>query len=201
VTDRLQPSPAELGDGYLRYRDTPDGVSPMAIPGTPGGIYTNTGIEHDEAGDPGYTAELATRMKAKRYRKMNALVRQHADRLVRLWGDEGEVDIGIIAFGSTEGVIREATERAQADGLRVAHLHLRLVAPFPKGPVETLAARSTTVLVPELNWSGQLANWIRVNTDVRVVSFHKDDGLPFRPSEVYAQIRALADRAVQERAD
>ncbi len=196
LTSRLTPTEEELATGYLRYRETPDGISPMAIPGTPGGVYTSTGIEHDETGDPGYTAELAARMKAKRFRKMDALAAKHARRLVRVWGDDGDVDVGIVAFGSTEGVIREATETARAEGVRVAHLHLRLVQPFPLEPVLEFAKRCKTILVPELNWSGQLANWIRVNTDLRFATHHKDDGIPFLPSEILAQIRKLADQTI-----
>ena len=37
---------------YKRYRDTASGVSPMAIPGTPGVAYTADGLEHTEAGIP-----------------------------------------------------------------------------------------------------------------------------------------------------
>ena len=37
---------------YKRYRDTDSGVSPMAIPGTPGTVYTADGLEHTEAGIP-----------------------------------------------------------------------------------------------------------------------------------------------------
>jgi 2-oxoglutarate ferredoxin oxidoreductase subunit alpha len=37
---------------YKRYRDTPSGISPMAIPGTPGVVYTADGLEHTEAGIP-----------------------------------------------------------------------------------------------------------------------------------------------------
>ena len=35
---------------YKRYRDTHSGVSPMAIPGTPGVAYTADGLEHGERG-------------------------------------------------------------------------------------------------------------------------------------------------------
>ncbi len=192
-TDRRTPGEEELAAGYLRYRDTADGISSMAIPGTPNGVYTSTGIEHDESGDPGYTPEIATRMKAKRFRKMDALLAKHAHRLVRRWGDNGNVDVGIIAFGSTEGVIREATETARADGIKVAHLHLRLLHPFPRDPVLQFAQRCRTILVPEVNWSGQLANWLCVNTDLRFARCHKDDGIPFLPSEILAEIRRLAD--------
>ena len=37
---------------YKRYRDTDSGISPMAIPGTPGVVYTADGLEHTEAGIP-----------------------------------------------------------------------------------------------------------------------------------------------------
>jgi 2-oxoglutarate ferredoxin oxidoreductase subunit alpha len=189
---RLAPSADDLAAGYKRYADTTDGISPMAVPGTEGGVYTSTGIEHDEMGDPGYTAELAARMKSKRFRKMEALVRAHGRRLTRAWGDAGPVDVGVIAFGSTEGVIREATALARADGLKVAHLHLRLLHPFPTDVVEEFAQRCGRVLVVELNWSGQLADLMRVHTDVAAVRHHRDDGVPFLPSEILDRIRQAA---------
>ena len=37
---------------YKRYRDTESGVSPMAIPGTPGVVYTADGLEHTEGAIP-----------------------------------------------------------------------------------------------------------------------------------------------------
>src|SRR5262249_52815136 len=38
--------------GFLRYAPTPTGVSPMSLPGMPGGQYTATGLEHNETGRP-----------------------------------------------------------------------------------------------------------------------------------------------------
>jgi 2-oxoglutarate/2-oxoacid ferredoxin oxidoreductase subunit alpha len=38
--------------GYRRYALTPDGVSPMALPGTAGVTYTADGLEHGERGTP-----------------------------------------------------------------------------------------------------------------------------------------------------
>lgn len=192
VVDRAQPAEADIADGYHRYRETQTGVSPMAIPGAPGGIYTSTGIEHDESGDPGYTPELAMRMKAKRFRKLDSLRNDRPCRFSREWGDAGEVEVGIIAFGSTEGVIREATERVRAEGYKVAHLHLRLLNPLPVDDVEAFAKRCRRILVPELNFTGQFAGWLRVNTDIKFHAFHKDEGIPFVPNELYHQITKLA---------
>ncbi len=112
---------------------------------------------------------------------------------MREWGDPGDVEVGIIAFGSTEGVIREATERARAEGYKVAHLHLRLLNPLPHEQVMAFAKRSRHILVPELNYTGQLARWIRIETCLNVHPFHKDEGIPFVPNEIYRQITALAE--------
>lgn len=194
VVNRLTPTPEEREAGYERYKDTDTGVSAMALPGMPGGIYTNTGIEHDESGDPGYTPALAMKMKRKRYRKLDTLLREHGHEYVKVWGDEGEVELGIIAFGSTEGVIREATDRARAEGYKIAHLHVRLINPLPVNNINAFAARCKTILVPELNFTGQFAGWLRVNTDIKFETYHKDEGVPFVPNELYQQITALAGR-------
>ena len=37
---------------FKRYRNTESGVSPMAIPGTPGIVYTADGLEKKEGGIP-----------------------------------------------------------------------------------------------------------------------------------------------------
>ena len=203
VVDRLKPTEENIGDkGYLRYEDTPSGISPMTTPGTAGTFYINTGIEHDESGDPGYTPALATQAKEKRFRKLETCNREQAARFVRYFRgtqqvspDEVEdVDVGIIAFGSTEGVIREAAQRALQEGFQVAHLHVRLLSPLPVEIIEAFAAKCKSVLVPELNFSGQFAALLRANTNVRPHAHHKDEGLPFVPNEIYQQITALASR-------
>ena len=42
--------PSEKLNGYKRYLDTVDGISPITKPGTPGGQYLSGGLEHDETG-------------------------------------------------------------------------------------------------------------------------------------------------------
>jgi 2-oxoglutarate ferredoxin oxidoreductase subunit alpha len=194
VVNRRMPTPNERELGYLRYEDTETGISAMAIPGMTKAAYTSTGIEHDEEGNPAYTPQNAVKMKRKRFRKFETLLRERADEFAREWGEPGEAEVGIIAFGSTEGVIREATERACAEGYKVAHLHLRLLNPLPVDPINAFAARCRSLLVAELNFSGQLANWLRVNTDLEFHAFHKDEGIPFIPNEIYQQIAMLAGK-------
>lgn len=194
LVKRLTPTDQERAEGYLRYKDTASGISPMSLPGMAHGAYVSTGIEHDEAGDPGYTPELARKMKQKRFRKMETLLRERGAEFARTWGDPGEVEVGVIAFGSTEDEVREAVERAQGDGHTVAHLHLRMLNPLPVEPIREFAARCRRILVPELNFTGQLTGWLRVHTDIPFHSYCKDDGVPFLCSELYRQIVLLAER-------
>jgi 2-oxoglutarate ferredoxin oxidoreductase subunit alpha len=197
VVEREAPAQQQIEEGYRRYLDTPSGVSPMSRPGTPGAAYTSTGIEHDETGDPGYTPQLAMQMKRKRFRKLETLRRERAADFVTTLGDEGEVDLGIIAFGSTEGVLREAADRARAEGFRIAHLHVRLLNPLPVDQINEFARRCRNLLVPELNFTGQFAGWLRVNTDLKFATYHKDEGVPFTPNELYHQIVAAAGSATE----
>ena len=65
---------------YLRYQITADGVSPMAIPGTPGGAYVATGLEHTQAANTSSDARNHAAMTEKRFRKMDGIVQQSAAR-------------------------------------------------------------------------------------------------------------------------
>ena len=55
---------------YKRYRNTESGVSPMAIPGTPGNVYTADGLEHSESGVPSSQAGDHKLQLDKRERKL-----------------------------------------------------------------------------------------------------------------------------------
>ena len=60
---------------YLRYSLTQDGVSAMAIPGTPGGAYVATGLEHTQAANTSSDARNHSAMTEKRFRKLDGVLR------------------------------------------------------------------------------------------------------------------------------
>jgi 2-oxoglutarate ferredoxin oxidoreductase subunit alpha len=172
---------AGLNGDYKRYELTEDSVSPMGIPGEEGGQYVATGIEHDELGHPAYTPENHLAMQAKRWGKLdplrNGLVRHE------LYGD-AQPDIAIIGFGSTYGAVREAVDLARAEGLSVGAFYPRVLGPFPAEQVTEFAARASRVLVPEVNFTGQLARLVRGECGLQVESHAKCDGLPFTAEDV-----------------
>ena len=171
---------------YKRYLDTTSGISPMAIPGTPGLVYTADGLEHNEAGTPSSQARDHHLQLDKRLRKL-------ADHdYGRWWADvEGSGTHAVITFGSTTGGVREALARLNADALGVRLLSLRLLAPLRCEQLATALEGVTEVLVVEQNHGGQLFNYLRAMADLpgRPRSFRRPGPLPLRPGEIAAAIR------------
>ncbi len=163
-------------DEYKRYEYTPDHVSPMGIPGEPNGMYVATGIEHDEYGHPAYTPEIHLGMGHKRWDKLEPLKttgRQAAH------GDAHPTDVAFIGFGSTFGPVREAIDRLLEQGLSVGSFYPRILMPFPADKVIDFVKDAKRVVVPEVNFTGQLARLIKAETGIELESVAKCDGLPF----------------------
>src|SRR5205823_15031076 len=90
---------AALGpDRYLRCQLTPDGVSPMAIPGTRGGAYVATGLEHTQAAKASSDARNHTATTEKRFRKLEGVLAKAPP--AHEYGDP-KAEIGFLTWGST----------------------------------------------------------------------------------------------------
>ncbi len=100
----------------------------------------------------------------------------------------------ILGWGSTYGAIRSAVERLQADGLSVAHAHLRHLNPFPRN-TEDVLHRYRRVLIPEVNL-GQLLLLVRGRFLVDAVGFDKVRGKPFRIAEIEQAARQVLEGGV-----
>ncbi len=177
------------GEGFRRYEVTPTGVSPMSQPGDDvAGAYIATGLEHNESSNPNFTPENRVKHCDKRFKKLETLVKNyHAP---ELQGD-GNADVGVISFGSTMGVSREAVALARAEGLKVKALHPRLIWPMQVEHIKAFAATCKTILVPECNAQGQLAELMRGVTGINPVSYRLYDGLPFSPQQLLAKIKEV----------
>ena len=170
---------------YKRYRDTPSGVSPMAIPGTPGVAYTADGLEHSELGVPSSQARDHALQLAKRERKLAS------HDYGRAWADvEGEGEAAVITFGSVTGTVREAIARAAAEGVALRLVALRLLAPALPEALAAALDGVRRVIVVEQNHGAQLYRWLRAMHDLpgRPASFHRAGPLPLRPAELTAAL-------------
>ncbi len=177
------------GEGvYKRYELTEDGISPMVDPGTPGGMHIATGLEHSETGAPSFKGEVHEAMLAKRFNKLKPLVDRYKPTEV---DGEGEADLGIIAWGSTIGVAREALARLRAEGYKVKGFYPKLMWPMPVAQYEAFAATCKKILVPEVNYQGQLSHFIRAETSIKPIPFTICGGLPFTPIQMIDKVKEI----------
>ncbi|MBM3236166.1 2-oxoacid:acceptor oxidoreductase subunit alpha [Candidatus Poribacteria bacterium] len=192
IIDRTIPD-KELLKHYQRYQITESGISPMAIPGMENGAYIAEGIEHDEANAPAYTPEVHSKMTQKRFKKLETLISsEYIDEFVREYGHEYP-EIGIISWGSSEGVIREAVSKAEIKGYKVAALHPKLLNPLPVKHIMEFVKLLKRIIVPEANYTGQFAALLRDKCGINPIQLNKDVGLPFTPSEILEKIEEVGE--------
>ena len=190
VVERSRPAPGDLA-GYERFRLTESGVSPMSAPGTPGGQYLASGIEHTEAGAPTASGAVHARMTEKRFRKMGAL---HDRRDLFERRGRRDAALGLVAWGSVAGVAHEAFERAEDDGLDVQLLVPRLLYPVAAEVYRDFFSRARAGLVVEQSFQGQLYRLLRMFVEVPegVRPFARPGANPIAAEEVVGRLRAAA---------
>jgi 2-oxoglutarate/2-oxoacid ferredoxin oxidoreductase subunit alpha len=182
--------PASESGLFKRYEVTEDGVSPRVVPGMKNGIHHVTGVEHNEVGRPSEAAANRQAQMDKRFRKLQNL---RVDKPITIDGNHETPDLLIIGMGSTRGAIDEAIVRMENDGLKVNHLHVRLLWPFPTEAVRPYVEKAKKVIVLENNATGQLANLVKLHVGMneKIQSVLKYDGNPFLPSIVYKECKEL----------
>ncbi|MFO7890019.1 MAG: 2-oxoacid:acceptor oxidoreductase subunit alpha [bacterium] len=190
VISRKEPTKAEL-QKYKRFKITDNGVSPIARPGTPGGQYLATGLEHDETGKADYSPKNHLMMSRKRFRKLEMLSRKFEQNPREFYGSK-ESKIGVIGWGSTEGAIREARYRAEEKGILIRHLHPKVISPLPERQVRIFLVGLKHVIVVEENYTGQFAHFIKAKFGVRPIEIHKCEGVPISSQEIFNGIKKVA---------
>jgi 2-oxoglutarate ferredoxin oxidoreductase subunit alpha len=189
VINRRLFEPNGHADGYLRYAPTDDGVSPMSLPGQPGGAYVATGLEHNETGRPRYDPATHRRMTEKRFRKIEraAADAPPADR----YGDP-TAEIGIVTWGSTAGVVVEAIDRARERGIRAEMVAPKLLRPLPDHQLADFMRSKRVILVPEVNYSGQFADLLTARYKREVIPVRVYAGQPFKVAEILQALEEVA---------
>ena len=176
---------------YLRYRNTPSGISPRAVPGVPGHIHVAATDEHDEDGtliSDEFTNPSKRRMMVeKRGRKMETVLAQLAPpKLAGL----ANAEVTLVGWGSTDGVIREAMEKLAGEGIAASHLQVKWLVPLHAEHLAKLLSARRRVIVVENNYSGQFARYLRSETGFAAQGhIRKYDGEPFRPHHIVEAVK------------
>lgn len=193
----------EVGtDGnFARYRIGNLPISPTAIPGTAGCEHMVTGMEHDEFGNFACDEATHTAMTVKRFQKLAAIGDDPLTQNSCVYFGDCKAEIGIVTWGSTAGPVEEAVRVAESMGIAVQAIVPRILNPLPHRELERFFGRVTRIIVPELNFTGQLASVLRSVYRVPTMSLAKIKGVPIEPREIVAKILEAAASLDTRRAE
>jgi 2-oxoglutarate ferredoxin oxidoreductase subunit alpha len=175
---------------YKRHKFTKDGVSPRAMPGMRGAIVRTSANEHDESGYTTDDPELTTKMADKRFKKLDALVKDLENYETTKFYGPREADATILGWGSTKGPIREAMKLLSKEGLKINYLQIVYLNPFPAANVQMILKSAKKTVVVENNKTSPLSALIKehllMTVDYKILKYN---GRPFNPRELSQRIK------------
>jgi len=171
--------------GFLPYDRDPETLARgWATPGHAGLEHRIGGLEKaDGTGHISYDSANHEKMVRLRAARIAGIAKDIPNAEVN-GPDTG--DLLIVGWGSTYGAMTAAVRAKQAQGKKVAHMHLRHLNPMPNNVGEVLK-RYKKVMVAELNL-GQLDMLLRSRFLINTVGYTKVQGRPFTQAELEAKI-------------
>jgi 2-oxoglutarate/2-oxoacid ferredoxin oxidoreductase subunit alpha len=195
VCQDITPDLTPVADYKPYDLSSPNGVTTRVVPGTrimSGRYPIAGGLEHDEYGHPTGSPKLHMEMTAKRRKKLQALAATLPT--PKVYGPP-EGNLLLVGWGSTQGPIREAVDRARAAGNSVSALHIKYLNPLPPG-LENIFSGFNAIRVVELNDEGlygygQLAGLLRARfCEPKIRGINKTDGLTWKVREILEHAQA-----------
>jgi 2-oxoglutarate ferredoxin oxidoreductase subunit alpha len=173
-------------ENFLPYSRELDTLArPWAVPGTPGLEHRIGGLEKQhETGNISYDPDNHALMTELRQKKVDAVADFIPD--TEVMGD-ADAKVCVLGWGSPYGPIASGLKRLRDDGLQVAHIHLRHLAPLPKD-LHDLLVGFDRIVIPENN-SGQLLQLIRGTYAIDAHGVNMVRGLPFKAGDIETAVR------------
>jgi len=172
---------------FKRFQFTESGISPRALPGTANTIFTNASDDHDEESilisDMFTSPPVRRKIMEKRMRKVDNMLKELAP--PKLEGGPADADVTIVCWGSTAGVVSEAVEMLNANGVKANFLCIKYIYPFHAKEVTEILSKAKKKISVEVNFTSQMARYLRSETGIAMdAHINKYDGEPFEPKEV-----------------
>jgi len=180
--------------------DEETGMSRRPIPGQKNGMYTLTGLAHDQWSHVAYEAAANQTGCDRRSRKLATFLQSLNP--PEIHGDP-EGDLLIVGWGSTLGAIDEAVDKAREMGGKVSSVHLRFLSPLEPG-LKEIFKHFKKIMTVEINYSddrnapmidnenrriSQLAFLLRAQTLTEVDCYSNVHGQPIRPGMILNMIK------------
>lgn len=136
---------------------------------------------HDTHGRSCSSADNAAARVAQLHAKIE--LNQHDIIKTRAFNTEN-CDTLVVACGAVTRAARSAALRC--GNRRVGVLQLQTIWPFPRQAIQQAAQTAKTIVVPEMNYSGQLADEIRkcIPPEIPIVRVNRYNGTIITPSDI-----------------
>ncbi|MFH2074629.1 MAG: 2-oxoacid:acceptor oxidoreductase subunit alpha [Pseudomonadota bacterium] len=155
VIDRKKP--AGVPENYKPFAADADGVAPLAAYGSRYVFHVSSSMH----GPDGYSNNNPANA-AWRVTQLHRKIEMHRDEIVLTKTfDTEDADILLIAFGATTRASRAAALELRKQGIKAGVLQLITLWPFADKEVALLGQKAKTVVVTEMNYSGQVAGEVR----------------------------------------
>jgi 2-oxoglutarate/2-oxoacid ferredoxin oxidoreductase subunit alpha len=170
---------------YLPYKADSDLVPPMVKAGDGYNIHI-TGLTHDERGYPSMTVETQDKL----VRRLVDKIKLNTDKICEVIEDQIEdAEVVVVSFGITSRITIPAIEEARKSGIKVGHLRLIVIWPFPEKRIGEISKKIKAFVVPEHNL-GQIVHEVErcAEKDVKTFSVTHAGGGVINPDEIYKTI-------------
>ncbi len=178
-----------LTHAYKRYAYDESGISPRILPGHTRAVLYADSDEHTEEGHITESATVRKQMVRKRMKKLEGLRREIGPPEIYPAAD---AELTLVGWGSTHGVIREAVDALNQNGVRACMIHYSELFPFNIRHAPMKVLEKSKIIAVENNFSGQFADFFSSQTgltiDQRILKY---DGRPFTSREIIEQIKGI----------
>jgi 2-oxoglutarate ferredoxin oxidoreductase subunit alpha len=171
---------------YRAYATTSDDLVPEMTKAGEGYRIHVTGLTHDERGYPALNAATQDKL----VRRLIGKIRSHAAELVDIQEDYmDDAEIVVVSYGITSRISKSAVDDARQRGLKVGHLRLRIVWPFPSAYIREVCRKAKVVIMPELNMGQMVMELERaLDRGTKVVSIPHAGGSVHEPEAILKKI-------------
>jgi 2-oxoglutarate ferredoxin oxidoreductase subunit alpha len=175
-------APSGTPAAYLPFKPDADGSAPLAAVGGDY-VFHVTSSMHGTDGYSNNDPANAT----WRVRQLHQKIERYRDEIVLTQSYyTGDMEVLIVAFGATTRAARAAALEARAMGIKAGVLQLQTIWPFPDKEIAALGRKVRMVVVPEMNYSGQVAGEVQkalgAGADIRKVN--KYNGTIITPQDI-----------------
>lgn len=98
---------------------------------------------------------------------------------------EPDADVGYVAWGAAQGVVRETVALCRSFGMNVAALYPKTLSPMPVDDIRSFAASVRHLVVVEPTQAGHYTDWVTRQTGLNPSTIRPEPGEVLTPTDLF----------------